>query len=315
MKITLSLLAILILLCTPAAAGAVGFQRVTVPDSNDKPREVGIWYPSEAPASPQPLGPHRQTVAPGGDLAGRQRPLIVVLHGVQGSFENHYHTALALAEAGFVVAAIAQSQEIALVERPRHVVRVVDYMLAIWPYHARLDPTRIGIFGYSVGGFTALVVSGGIPDLSRITSYCAEYPDRVCGMLKERNVDTTTPASAWIRDARIKAAVVAAPTLGFTLGKEALAPINLPIQLWRAGSDEITPHPRHAEAIYNALPTTPEYIVIPGAGHFAFLTCSAEMAKRAPVICQNAPDFDRQAFHRAFNVAVVDFFKKKLPSP
>ena len=125
MKITLSLLAILILLCTPAAAGAVGFQRVTVPDSNDKPREVGIWYPSEAPASPQPLGPHRHTVAPDGDLAGRQRPLIVVLHGVQGSFENHYDTALALAEAGFVVAAIAQSQEIALVERPRHVVRVL----------------------------------------------------------------------------------------------------------------------------------------------------------------------------------------------
>jgi len=166
-----------------------------------------------------------------------------------------------------------------------------------------------------VGGFTALVVSGGIPDLSRITSYCAEHPDRVCGMLKERNVDTTTPASAWIRDARIKAAVIAAPTLGFTLGKEALAPINVPIQLWRAGSDEITPHPRHAEAIYNALPTKPEYIVIPGAGHFAFLTCSAEMAKRAPVICQDAPDFDRQPFHRAFNVAVVDFFKKKLPSP
>jgi len=315
MKITLSLLAILILLCTPAAAGAVGFQRVTVPDSNDKPREVGIWYPSEAPASPQPLGPHRQTVAPDGDLAGRQRPLIVVLHGVQGSFENHYDTALALAEAGFVVAAIAQSQEIALVERPRHVVRVLDHMLATWPYHAGLDPTRIGIFGYSVGGFTALVVSGGIPDLSRITSYCAEHPDRVCGMLKERNVDTTTPASAWIRDARIKAAVVAAPTLGFTLGKEALAPINVPIQLWRAGSDEITPHPRHAEAIYNALPTKPEYIVIPGAGHFAFLTCSAEMAKRAPVICQDAPDFDRQPFHRAYNVAVVDFFKKKLPSP
>ena len=77
----------------------------------------------------------------------------------------------------------------------------------------------------------------------------------------------------------------------------------------------MTPHPRHAEAIYTALPTRPEYIVIPGAGHFAFLTCSAEMAKRAPVICQDAPDFDRQAFHRAFNVAVVDFFKKQLPSP
>ena len=315
MKIALAVLVVLTLSSAPAAAGTVGFQRVAVPDSDDKPREVGIWYPSDALASPQPLGPHRQTVAPDGAVAGHQLPLVLILHGVQGSFENHYHTALPLAEAGFVVAAIAQSQEIRLVERPRHVGRVLDYMLAAWPHHDRLNPARVGIFGYSVGGFTALVAIGGIPDLSRITSYCAEYPDRVCGMLRERNVDTTTPASAWVRDTRIKAAVVAAPTLGFTLGKEALVPINVPLQLWRAGSDEITPHPRHAEAIYNALPTKSEYIVIPGAGHFAFLTCSAEMAKRAPVVCQDAPDFDRQAFHRAFNVAIVDFFKKKLPSP
>jgi predicted dienelactone hydrolase len=39
------------------------------------------------------------------------------------------------------------------------------------------------------------------------------------------------------------------------------------------------------------------------------------MAKRAPVICQDAPDFDRHAFHRAFNVAVVNFFKRQLPTP
>jgi predicted dienelactone hydrolase len=314
-KITISLLVVLILSSGPAAAGTVGFQRVTVPDSDDKPRDVGIWYPSDAPPSAQPLGPHRQTVAPDGGLDGNRLPLIVFLHGVQGSFENHYDTAHGLAEAGFVVAAVTQSQEIRLVERPRHVARVLDYMLAGWAYHARMDSTRIGIVGYSVGGFTALVATGGVPDLSRITPYCSEYPDRVCGMLKERNVDTSTPASAWVHDGRIKAAVVAAPTLGFTFGKDALAPIKVPIQLWRAGSDEITPHPRHAEAIYAALPTRPEYIVIPGAGHFAFLTCSAEMAKRAPVICQDAPDFDRHAFHRAFNVAVVNFFKRQLPTP
>jgi predicted dienelactone hydrolase len=173
MKITLSLLMVLILSSATVAAGTVGFQRVTVSDSDEKPREVGIWYPSDTPASAQPLGPHRQTVAPDGRLAGNNLPLIVVLHGVQGSFENHYDMALALAEAGFVVAAVAQSQEIRLVERPRHVVRVLDYMLAAWPDHGRVDPTRIGIFGYSVGGFTALVATGGVPDLSRIIPYCA----------------------------------------------------------------------------------------------------------------------------------------------
>lgn len=296
MKILLAALAALMLSTATAATGTVGFQRVTVPDSDDRPRDVGIWYPSDSPASPQALGPYRQTVAIDGAVTGRRMGLIVILHGVQGSFANHHHTALALADAGFVVAAVTQDDDIRLVERPRHVGRVLDYMLATWPHHDRLDPTRIGIFGFSVGGFTALVTIGGTPDLSRIPAYCAEHPDRVCSMLKERNVDTTVPASAWVHDARIKAAVVAAPTLAFTFAPQTLAPIKVPVQLWRAGSDEITPHPRAAEAIYNALPARPDYAVVPNAGHFVFVACTTEMAKRAPVICQDPPDVDRHAF-------------------
>ena len=315
LTIVLPVLAVLISVATTVAAGTVGFQRVTVADSDGKPREVGIWYPSDAPASPQPLGPYRQTVAVDGDVAGRRLGLVVILHGVQGWFGNHYPTALALAEAGFVVAAVTHGQDVRLVEQPRHVGRVLDYMLATWPHHDRLDPARIGIFGFSVGGFTALVAVGGVPDLGRIPAYCAEYQDRVCGALKERNTDLSVPASAWVHDARIKAAVVAAPTLGFTLGPPALAPVKVPIQLWRAGSDEITPHPRHAEAIYHALATRPEYVVVPNAGHFVFVACSAEMAQRAPAVCRDAPDFDRPAFHREFNAAVVTFFKARLPAP
>jgi predicted dienelactone hydrolase len=312
MKIMMSALTVLMLSVASATAGSVGFQRVTVPDSDEKPREVGIWYPSDALASPQPLGAYRQTVAIDGAVAGRQLRLVVILHGVQGSSDNHYDTALALAEAGFVVAAVTQGQDMSLVERPRHVSRVLDYILVAWPYHDRLDPGRVGIFGYSVGGFTALVAIGGVPDLGRIPSYCAQYPDRVCGML--RKIDTSVPASAWAQDTRIKAAVVAAPTLGFTFGPAALAPIKVPVQLWRAGNDEITPHPRHAEAIYNALPTKPDYIVVSNASHFAFVACSAAMTQRAPGICQDAPDFDREAFHRTFNIAVVAFFKMQLPT-
>jgi predicted dienelactone hydrolase len=32
-------------------------------------------------------------------------------------------------------------------------------------------------------------------------------------------------------------------------------------------------------------------------------------------VCQDAPGFDRQAFHREFNAAVVAFFKAKLAPP
>jgi len=43
-------------LAAATAAAGVGFQRLTVADSDGVRREVGVWYPSDAPATPQPLG-------------------------------------------------------------------------------------------------------------------------------------------------------------------------------------------------------------------------------------------------------------------
>jgi predicted dienelactone hydrolase len=51
---------------------------------------------------------------------------------------------------------------------------------------------------------------------------------------------------------------------------------------------------------------------VPDAGHFAFVACSAEMAKRAAAICRDGPGFDREAFQQKFNAAVVGFFKARL---
>jgi predicted dienelactone hydrolase len=312
MCIAMAAAALLMLSMATTVAGTVGFHRVSVPDPAGTPRDVGIWYPSETAASTQALGPYRQSVAIDGAVAGRSLPLVLILHGVQGSFENHYDLALALAEAGFVVAGIQQSQDIALLARPQHVSKVLDYMLGEWPDRDRLDPRRIGLYGFSVGGFTALVVIGGEPDLGRVGPYCAEHPDRVCAMLKERGTDLTIPPAAWSHDRRIAAAVIAAPTLGFTFGGNALASVGIPLQLWRAADDAITPHPWHAEAIHGALPGSPEYIVVPNAGHFAFVARSTDLASRAPDICQDSPTFDRPAFHLEFNAAVVAFFAAHL---
>ena len=110
-----AVVAALLLSVATASAGGVGFQRITVPDADGRPREVGIWYPSDAPASAQPLGPYRHTVAVDGPVNGRGLALVVVLHGVQGWFGNHYHTAVALADAGFVVAGITQGDDVRLV--------------------------------------------------------------------------------------------------------------------------------------------------------------------------------------------------------
>jgi len=313
--LSLSTLAALMLSITAAAAQTVGFERTVVADANGKLREVGIWYPSEMAAAAQPLGSYQHTVAAGGPISGRQLGLVMILHGVQGWFGNHYHTALALAEAGFVAAAVTHGPDLRLVDQPGNVTRILEHMLAVWPHRDRIDPARVGIFGFSIGGFAALVAIGGAPDFTRIGPHCAAHPDRVCRILQERNADLAMPISAWEHDARIKAAVIAAPTLGFTFTKPALAAVKAPVQLWRAGSDEITPHPYNAEAVFGALPPGVDYVVVPSASHFAFVACSVEMAERAPQVCRDAPEFDRQAFHATFNSAVVAYFKTRLQTP
>jgi predicted dienelactone hydrolase len=269
---------------------------------------------------PQRLGLFEQTVATGGAIAGRDLPLIVMSHGSGGSFEGHYDTALALAESGFVVAAVThtgdnyrdQSAFGRVENRPRHITALVDYMLTSWRHHDLLDPARVGMFGFSAGGFTALVTIGGVADMTRVAPYCAEHPKEwACRKLQ----GTYTPPApdAFVHDSRVAAAVIAAPAIGYSFTPEGLANIKAPMQLWRGDDDEILPHPRHAQNVYDGLPTKPEYHVVPHAGHFAFLApCTPALERVAPEICRDPEGFDRAAFHREFNAAVVDFFKAKL---
>jgi predicted dienelactone hydrolase len=324
MNLAAAALAIVMLGATPALSA--GFEQVMVPDPGGAPLEVGIWYPSEAPATSQRLGLLEQTVANGGAVAGHGLPLIVMSHGTGGSFEGHYDTAIALAEAGFVVAAVThtgdnyreRTQVGRLENRPRHIKVLIDYMLASWRQHDTIDPSRIGMFGFSAGGFTALVTIGGTPDLSTVAPYCTAHPDEwSCRMIKERNISVSanTPAPDWVHDPRIAAAVIASPAVGYAFSAKSLSAVTVPIQLWRGDSDEILPHPNYAQAVYDRLAVKPEYHVVPNAGHFAFLApCTPSLAAMVPEICHDPEHFDRTAFHREFNPAVVAFFKAKLPA-
>ena len=315
------------MLCATPALSA-GFEQIMVPDPAGASLEVGVWYPSKAPATPQRLGLFEQTVANRGAVAGRDLPLIAISHGTGGSFEGHYDTALALAEAGFVVAAVThtgdnyrdQSQVGRLENRPRHIKVVVDYMLAMWQHQEALDPFRVGMFGFSAGGFTALVAIGGTPDMRTVAPHCAAHPDEwSCRMLSEHKVDLSANSSMaapnWVHDPRIVAAVIASPAVGYAFPAEGLSAVTVPIQLWRGHSDEILPQPNYAQAVYDRLPVKPEYHVVPNAGHFAFLApCTPTLAARVPQICHDPEGFDRAAFHREFNPAVVAFFKSKIPA-
>jgi predicted dienelactone hydrolase len=302
------------------AAGAAGLQRLEVPAGDGAPALVGaVWTPCSKPAGRVRL---RRITVPGVKdcpVAGANLPLVVISHGYNGWFGGHHDTAAALADAGFVVAAITHTNEHDRAwhtGRPAAIKRLIDHMLTRWPARGRIDARRIGFFGFSRGGYTGLVLIGGVPDFWRIMRHCREAPaDPVCrptGAPQRRSGRAGGgPKPGFTHDARIKAAVIAAP-LGVIFGRDELKNVSVPVQLWRAAKDERALFPYHADAVAKTLPQKPDYHVVP-AGHFAFLApCTARQAEAIPALCRDADGFDRVAFHKRLNAAVVAFFQKHL---
>ena len=307
----------------PAAAAHAGFASLPVP-YHDKTLEGAIWYPTDANPTPLAIGPYTMPVATAAPVAGHNLPLIVISHGNGGSMLGHDDTALALAQSGFVVASITHDRdnfrdhanELRLWERPPQISALIDAALHAWPGHAAIDPARIGMFGFSAGGFTTLVAIGGRPDFTRIAPYCATHAATfVCTIQPAHDRMPKLPASPdpWHADPRIRAAVIAAPALGFTFTPAGLAAVKVPIQLWAAAQDRVLPVADNALAVRAALPSPPDFHMVAGTDHFGFLPpCSPALREAAPAICRDPAGFDRAAFHAAFNTAIVAFFDRTL---
>ena len=299
----------------------VGYTTITVPDPQDRPLEVGLWYPTDASASPVDMGLSRQMVAQDGAVAGHDLALIVMSHGNGGGFASHADTAVALAAAGFVVAAPNHTGDNFrdesyvgtarwLTDRSRHLKVVTDYMLRDWPDHARLDG-RVGVFGFSAGAFTALVTIGGVPDLERVAAHCREAPELACTLWRELPT-ASPPSESWVHDRRVSAAVVAAPGLGFTFEPHGLAHLTAAVQVWAAGDDRVVPYATNTAVVLSQLPAPIDYHEVPNAAHMSFITpCKPAITPR---LCHDAEGFDRTAFHAELNRSVVAFYRAHLVS-
>ncbi|MEJ5977929.1 dienelactone hydrolase family protein [Novosphingobium sp. PS1R-30] len=301
----------------PASAPAgVVVEDAEASDPGSAPLDLRIWYPAAPPRA--------------------TRPLVVISHGTGGGKTGHADTAVALAQAGFVVVALTHTGDnfrdlgavgrgVHLDQRPRHVMRTLDYMLGRWSQRTTIDPERIGMFGFSAGGFTALVLGGAEPDLSRGGAFCTARPQAwTCRYLRGRGYSIADlarrPPTRWLHDARVKAAVVAAPAIGYGFDRANLAAVRIPIQLWAAEHDEVVDD--SGVTIRRDLPLAPEFHAVAGAGHFAFLEpCNGQMRVMITVlhwfgteaICSDPGQFDRARFHAAFNADVVRFFQRTLP--
>jgi predicted dienelactone hydrolase len=304
-----------------SVAHAAGFQPIEVPGDSSLPAIKGaIWYPCAQPVRDIEVGLLTIAVAKDCPVTGEKLPLIVISHGKGGSLIGHYDTAQTLADAGFVVVAISHPGDNALdksrmddpsvfVERPADIKRAIDFMLGPWPDANKIDATRIGLFGFSRGGYTGLVAIGANPHFGKRLRSCEGNGSALCDQIHKGELPELT------HDPRIKAAVIADP-LSIFFTPNSFTAVNVPVQLWGSerGGDGVTPE--SVVAIASQLPQKPEFHAVPNSQHFDFLPpCPPALAKAAPVICVDAPGFDRTAFHQELNAAMLAFFRKHLMNP
>jgi predicted dienelactone hydrolase len=313
---------IIILCCLAAPARAAGIQLL---DSD--PKLAGaVWYPCAGKPKHIWLGKLEPPIEIGLSgvkdcpVTGTKLPLVIVSHGRGGWFGGHSDTAEALADAGFVVAAInhpgdngndsSQRDSLTvLAQRPADMIRLLDFMLNAWSGRAAIDPARIGFFGFSAGAYTGLVVVGGNPDFRRIAPYCPE-PDTspACRQFRSGDIPSNLP-----HEPRIRAAVLADTAANYAFAGGGLAEIRIPLMIWRSEFGGAGVDPKGTAQMANSLPGKPEVHTV-AAGHFAFLPpCVPQLAAAVPRICTDVPaGFDRAAFHREFNASVVGFLRGQL---
>jgi predicted dienelactone hydrolase len=315
-----------------------------------RPLTTAIWYPADASATKEETifgGPSETevfvpvTVAPGAEISrvARKYPLIIMSHGTGGSAIMMMWLGYYLASRGYIVAAVnhhgntaAEPQRapqgfLLYWERAKDLTGVLDKLLADPMFGPRIDRSRIGAAGFSLGGYTVISIAGGVFSSQQFERFCRspqrdftcepqhEFPDapRLFEELKGSDPvvqESLRHAGDSYRDQRIKRVFAISPALGSGFTASGLSKIKIPVSIVIGHADKITPLATNAQRYANLIKGA-TLTVLPGEiGHYTFLAeCNAH-GKKVVDICRDAEGIDRAAVHQHVAQLAFDFFEQ-----
>ena len=339
--------AFLLALLLPLAAFAsgttgVGITAITITDPvSGQPTQGYVFYPSaQALHGTTAIGPYNVAATPDAPAIAGAKPLVVISHGNGGSDLGHHDLATWLASHGFVVATLnhlgdyfRDTSKVGSIEvlagRPVQVKATITRLLDDPHWKTLIDPTRIGVAGFSAGGYTALMVAGARLQLVRFVDFCQHYPQDhdVCGHAAEfkaaasqgktveQLLDGMTAQMGRYGDTadpRVKAAFAMAP-LSLIFDAHSFDDVHIPVFLYYGQNDSVLPPEANARHIAPYLGTLYAIKEIPHADHWVFLApCSPELAKDIPTMCRDPAGVDRVKAHEQIDADALAFFRRTL---
>lgn len=321
-------------------AAGVGIAAIQVADPVNGVSMPGfVFYPSaRASSAATTIGPYAVDATFGAPTLPGAKPLIVISHGHGGTNLGHHDLASYLAHHGFVVATFEHPKDnfhdqsgtakaTVLAGRAVQVRATITALLADPRWKSMIDPTRIGVAGFSAGGYTSLLVVGAVPRFNLFIGYCHRHAEdaETCAAAKNFTPKSLADYLAALQkdlyhwgptaDPRVKAAFVMAP-LSLLFDKTGAAAIHRPVDLWYGQHDHVLLPKENAAHLAPLIPTLTRVTVVPKADHWVFLApCSPALAKDAKTICTDPPGVNRLKVHAQLNADALTFFRQTLAVP
>ncbi|MBI2772208.1 MAG: dienelactone hydrolase [Burkholderiales bacterium] len=324
----------LLLTTVQAMASQAGMRQITIPGNaaGAAPIVALLYYPTQAPARIIPMGPFKANVAMQAAPEAKVKGLILLSHGTGGTELGHSSLAEALAQNGYLVAALRHpgdnwqdrslrqtSMESYATARPQQASRVIDAVLQDPEWKDRIASDakgpRVGAVGHSAGGYTVLALAGARPEPGRFDAHCdaerAQDPI-FCGTRgapPPAASNGAVPPIPPLADARVRAVVAMAP-MGAVFSAASLAQIRIPVAVYEAQLDRFLVPRFHAEWVAANVPGV-EMHRVPNAWHFAFSdSASTPIPSEDGDISANPPGFDRAAYLGQLQGELPAFFDK-----
>jgi predicted dienelactone hydrolase len=332
------LVSALALLAAMAYAG-VGTTEIAGLEGNGP---VTMFYPSSAEATPLDRGPFKLALALNAPAVKGNGRLVVLSHGTGGSPWVHADLAQQLVEAGFIVAIPEHLRDnwhdgsdrgpASWKRRPAEISRAIDAVARDSRFAPLLSLDRVGMYGMSAGGHTALTLAGGRWSPAVLLKHCETHlsedfhacvggATRLRGnFLDDAKLSIAMPIirhrltdTAWYahEDSRIQAIVAEVPfAADFDL--QSLAQPRVPLGLVVAGQDQwLTPR-FHAGAVLKACTGCEVVAELPLAGHGSLLSPQPPgVGGVVGELLSDPPGFDRGTVPAA-HAAIVGFFRRHL---
>jgi predicted dienelactone hydrolase len=311
-----------------------------------------LWYPAEPAAVEKPQWIGRPDAplfaagkaAPDAPLAARpaKLPLVVLSHGTGGSAAMMAWLGTTLAAQGFLAVAVNHPGNNGLEdytvqgftlwwERAHDLTVVIDQLLADRVLGPRIDAGRIGAAGFSLGGFTMILLAGGVSDRAAYEEFCrSPRADDMCKVPPEfkdlmgkskglaardrEYAESLAHERQSRRDPRVRAVFAIAPALGPAFRAESLARIAVPVEIVAGAADDSVPPASSAAYFARHIPRA-KLTILPGnVGHYVFLDVCTEHGRKVvqPFLCTDGAGVDRQAVHDKTAAMAARFFAAQL---